>query len=590
MADQILISTYDYWLVGLSVLIAILASYTALDLGGRVTASRGSTQLAWLIGGAISMGIGIWSMHYVGMLAFSLPVPIQYDWPTVLLSLLAAVLSSLVALFVVSRRKMGLPHALAGSIFMGGGIVALHYIAMFAMRVAAMCHYSPALVTLSVLLAIVGSWMALWWAFFFRDEAPGRLKRKIASAVLMGAAIASMHYSAMAAASFTPSSTLPDLTHAIGISALGIAGTSGVPIMVLVITLLTSLADRLQEQRTLLDELFEQAPNAVALVDGQDRLVRVNREFTRLFGYPRHEALGRRLSDLILCDGSRDQGYWGLVKRAKPVDTEDICRRKDGSHLDVAVTLAPFSVTRGDAMVFAIYRDITERKRADAALRDLSGQLLRSQDEERRRLARELHDSTGQKLSALAMNLGALNQSAAALDPRAQRALAESLALTEDCLREMRTLAYLLHPPELDELGLPDAARQYVGGFFERSGIPVELELSSDLGRLPQEIEITLFRILQESLNNVLRHSGSPRAWVHVFRSADDVIMKVQDEGQGMQESPLRQPGTLPATLGVGIAGMRERVTQLGGRLEIQSTEKGTTLKAVLPLNEIRHG
>lgn len=590
MADQMLIGTYDYRLVGLSVLIAILASYTALDLGGRVTASRISARRALLIGGAISMGIGIWSMHYIGMLAFSLPIPIQYDWPTVLLSLFAGVFSSLVALFVVSRRKMGLLHALWGSIFMGGGIVALHYIAMSAMRLAAMCHYSPLLVALSVLLAIAGSWTALWLGFFCRDEAPNRLKRRLAGAVLMGAAIVSMHYTAMAASSFTPSTTLPDLSHAVSISALGIAGTSGVPVMVLVITLLTSLADRLQEQKTLLDELFEQAPNAVALVDGQDRIVRVNREFTRLFGYPRHEALGRRLSELILCDGSRDQGYWGLVKRGKPVDTEDVCRRKDGRHLDVAVTLAPFSVPRGDAMVFAIYRDITEHKRADEALRDLSGQLLRLQDEERRRLARELHDSTGQKLSALAMNLGALNQSAAVLDPRAQRALAESLALTEDCLRELRTLAYLLHPPELDELGLPDAVRQYVSGFVERSGIPVELELSSDLGRLPQKVEITLFRILQESLNNVLRHSGSPRAWVHVFRTADDVIMRVQDEGQGMQESASRQSGALPATTGVGIAGMRERVTQLGGRLEIQSTEKGTTLKAVLPLNEVRRG
>src|ERR1700737_1585115 len=122
-----LAGSYDYRLVVLSVLIAILASYTALDLGGRVTASRGKPRLIWLIGGGTSMGIGIWSMHYVGMLAFSLPIPIQYDWPTVLLSLLAGVFSSLVALFVVSRRRMGWPRALVGSMLMGGAIVALHY-------------------------------------------------------------------------------------------------------------------------------------------------------------------------------------------------------------------------------------------------------------------------------------------------------------------------------------------------------------------------------------------------------------------------------------------------------------------------------
>jgi len=153
MTDQTLPGSYDYRLVFLSVLIAILASYTALDLAGRVTVSRGRARLVWLTGGATSMGIGIWSMHYIGMLAFSLPVSIQYDWPAVLLSLLAGVFASVVSLFVVSRQKMGPLRALAGSVFMGGAIVALHYSAMFSMRVAAMCHYSPLLVALSVLLA-----------------------------------------------------------------------------------------------------------------------------------------------------------------------------------------------------------------------------------------------------------------------------------------------------------------------------------------------------------------------------------------------------------------------------------------------------
>ena len=161
MTDQTLLGSYDYRLVVLSVLIAILASYTALDLAGRVTASRGWPRLAWLISGAISMGTGIWSMHYIGMLAFSLPVQIQYDWRTALLSLFAGVFSSVVALVVVSRQKMGPLSTLAGSIFMGSGIVAMHYIAMFSMRLAAMCRYSPLLVALSVLLAIAGSWTAL---------------------------------------------------------------------------------------------------------------------------------------------------------------------------------------------------------------------------------------------------------------------------------------------------------------------------------------------------------------------------------------------------------------------------------------------
>jgi NO-binding membrane sensor protein with MHYT domain len=142
--------SYDYRLVALSVLIAVLASYTALDLAARVTAAHGRIRFAWLFGGAVAMGTGIWSMHYIGMLAFSLPIPVLYDWHGVLLSLLAAVFTSVIALFVVSRKGMGLPAATVGSLFMGVGIATMHYTGMAAMRVPAMCSYSARLVTLSI--------------------------------------------------------------------------------------------------------------------------------------------------------------------------------------------------------------------------------------------------------------------------------------------------------------------------------------------------------------------------------------------------------------------------------------------------------
>src|SRR5207253_193802 len=161
---------YDYRLVALSVVIAICAAYAALELAGRITAASGRVRSAWLAGGATAMGLGIWSMHYIGMLAFSLPVTVRYDWPTVLLSLLAAIFASGVALFVVSRPRMGIARALAGSVVMGSGIAAMHYIGMEAMRLPAMCHYSSALVTLSVVLAIVISLVALWLTFHFREE------------------------------------------------------------------------------------------------------------------------------------------------------------------------------------------------------------------------------------------------------------------------------------------------------------------------------------------------------------------------------------------------------------------------------------
>src|ERR1700721_2648475 len=150
MAAVNLLGSYNYGLVGLSVLIAIFASYAALDLAGRVTAARGWTRAVWLLGGAGAMGTGIWSMHYIGMLAFVLPVPVAYHWPTVLLSLLAAILASVVALEVVSRQKMGAFRALSGSVLMGTGIASMHYIGMAAMRLPAICRFNPFLIILSV--------------------------------------------------------------------------------------------------------------------------------------------------------------------------------------------------------------------------------------------------------------------------------------------------------------------------------------------------------------------------------------------------------------------------------------------------------
>lgn len=158
-------ATYDYRLVALSVLIAMLASYAALDLGGRVTASRGRPRSIWLMGGAAAMGMGIWSMHYIGMLAYHLPVTVFYNWPTVLLSLLAAVLASAVALFVVSRNEMGLASIVIGGLLMGTGIATMHYVGMDAMRLPATCRFSLALVALSVALAIVIALVGLWLTF-----------------------------------------------------------------------------------------------------------------------------------------------------------------------------------------------------------------------------------------------------------------------------------------------------------------------------------------------------------------------------------------------------------------------------------------
>jgi len=238
---------------------------------------------------------------------------------------------------------------------------------------------------------------------------------------------------------------------------------------------------------------------------------------------------------------------------------------------------------KGTSQVGCIAEDATDRKRAEQELRQLSGRLMRLQDEERRRIARELHDSTAQALAALLMNLGAVQRSAARLGKKARQALAESLDLAKQCSQEVRTVSYLLHPPLLEELGLISALRHYVDGYTQRSGIRVELEAPPDFGRLPQEIELALFRVVQECLTNVHRHSGSPTARVRLAREFDGVRLEVRDEGRGIPPEKLGRAGQVLPGLGVGIAGMQERLRQLGGRLGIVSGDRGTTVTAIIP-------
>jgi signal transduction histidine kinase len=204
------------------------------------------------------------------------------------------------------------------------------------------------------------------------------------------------------------------------------------------------------------------------------------------------------------------------------------------------------------------------------------------QDEERRRIGRELHDSTAQLLAGASMSLALAQRLATGISEPAQRALAESVALIAQCSQEIRTISYLLHPPLLDEVGLAAAVRWYADGFEKRSGILVDVETSAGLGRLPQDMETALFRIVQECLSNVHRHSGSTRVRIRVARDPEAVCLRVEDAGGGMAGLKALPDGD--AAMGVGIMGMRERVRQLGGQLDIRSGATGTAVDATLPL------
>ena len=231
-------------------------------------------------------------------------------------------------------------------------------------------------------------------------------------------------------------------------------------------------------------------------------------------------------------------------------------------------------------------RDITERKRAEAALRQMSRRLLRLQDEERRRIARELHDTTAQSLAALAINLNVVKDSAPDLSARARACLSESLELAEECSREVRSVSYLLHPPLPDEAGLGSALRWFIDGYTQRTGIHVDLEVPPGLTRLPGDVELALYRVVQEGLTNIRLHSGSKKARVCLECRPDQAVLTVADEGRGMPPGLLERMGRHGGELGVGIPGMRERIRQLGGQLEIVTGSKGTTLTAIMPLRE----
>ncbi len=339
----VLSGSYDYPLVALSIVLAIVGSYAALDLAGRVTMAHGLARAVWLSAGSVAMGAGIWAMHFVGMLALTMPMPVAYHVPTVALSLLAAISASAVALFVVSRPTMSAWHGIASSLVRGSGIAATHYIGMAAMRSSAVIVYDRRIVALSVGLAFVTSLGALRFAFRLRDE-KGLTRRRIISALLMGGAISLMHYTGMWAASFHPSGVAPDLTDAIGISTRGIAAISASSFLVLGVAIASSVFDRFiaaqkgdldiaRERELYFQTMAEAVPEIIWTADPDGLSDFFNRKCLDYVGLTLAQMRGTGWKVIIHPDDLDGcLAEWGnSLRTGDPFDVEYRLRGKDGA-------------------------------------------------------------------------------------------------------------------------------------------------------------------------------------------------------------------------------------------------------------------
>lgn len=344
--------------------------------------------------------------------------------------------------------------------------------------------------------------------------------------------------------------------------------------------------DALRESESRFATAFNSNPQPMTLttVDA-GRFIDVNQSFVNMIGYDRDEILDRTSLEINIWEnsGARAHFFRQLNENGSVRNVEMKLRTKSGD-LRVMLLSAELVELDGQRCSLVSSTDITERKQSEQRLSQLTARLLRSQDEERRRIARELHDVTAQSIGLILLNLAYVNKAIPGTDSRTKDKVAESVALGEQALKEIRTLSYVLHPPLLDQAGLVTALQWYAKGFTERSGIEVEfVENGNDGHRMPPDVEYSLFRVVQECLTNIRRHTNSETASIVLTRTEEEVVLQVQDTGNGLRfEASTNGDGI--EGVGVGIQGMRHRLKQLGGELALDSARTGTTVTATVPV------
>lgn len=321
--------------------------------------------------------------------------------------------------------------------------------------------------------------------------------------------------------------------------------------------------------------LVERMQQGAAMLDANGDIIYCNPSLAQLFAAPQQSIVGVPL--LRFVDAEDQPACLDLLQRARvaPVDGEIRLCRADGVLISANFSFSPLA--RDKSAIGVLINDLTSQKQQT----EFASRLQQMQDDERRRIARELHDSVGQLLAAIGMNIGIVQAQSNRLDAMGARAISENASLVDEVSREIRTISHLLHPPLLDVAGLASALRWYVDGFAERSKIKVDLDIAADFPRLPDDMEIAIFRIVQECLTNIHRHSGSATATIRVQRSENVITVQVRDNGKGIPKEK-QQELAASGRGGVGFGGMRERLRQLGGTLEIHSESSGTVVNAIL--------
>ncbi|MEA2712069.1 MAG: hypothetical protein QOK27_30 [Gemmatimonadales bacterium] len=588
--------TYNTTLVTVSVIVAALASYVALLLASRVIATSGRERLAWLLGGAVAMGAGIWAMHFVGMLAFRLENhPITYDPLHLTLSVLVAIAASGFALWVVSLGAGSWRPLTLGAVAMGGAIAGMHYLGMAGLHTAAILTWRPELVAASIAIAVFASGTALGLAAWFQSDESSvtRLRRRLA-AVVLGCAIAGMHYTAMAAARFRPVLPGIETVAEARTETPGVVATEGLAFLVIVATIVIlgvalagSVADRYL--RALAAEHRRVRASEAALAEAQ-RLSHTG-SWTRNLLQPEKSYWSVEGYRIFGLDPSG--GPPSLEKMRDLLHPEDVprlvelmqraIREKTGFDAEYRAVLPDGSIRHIHAVghpvvsasgeVFELVgtnMDVTERKRAERAVRRARERLLQARFtamfEERTRIAREIHDTLLQGFTGIALQLVAAT-SRVSHPPEAITALRELIALAQRTLEDARQAVWDMREPALAGGDLPATLRTAAEDSLRGAGIALDYIVEGVPRPLDPEVEAVVFRVGQEAIANVVKHSAAHTVRLGLSYGERAMRLSVNDDGRGFAVDP-----DFHAYGGHwGLLGMRERANQIRAKLSVRS-------------------